>query len=190
MTMQDHTWRRQRKNILQHLVGSTYTIRHAVLISHQDNSKKIDPVRDPFFSTDIRPGVNLNSIPEERRKNAAKNASPKKPPVEEKEEDKDTYEFLKVTLTPKDEEAAKRLPGQICSILSSFLNKEEDRGDLFYDTEGKAVGHTNDFIINRCRVTKDGWMVLPGVDPSLFTSSGGASSDEASSSHYAMGGEK
>ncbi|GFY07514.1 hypothetical protein TNCV_1822741 [Trichonephila clavipes] len=178
-----------------------------------ENSKKIDPLRNPFFSTEIRRGVNLSCLRGEHQRNAAKKASPKKPPVEGKGEDKGIfYDFLKRTLIDsKDEEAAKSLPDKnFSSILSSLLPKGEDRGDLFYDTEGKPVGYTNDFIINRCRITREGWMVLPGVDPSLFTSSGGASSDEASSdeassdevssdeassdeassSLYAMGGEE
>ncbi|GFS62262.1 hypothetical protein TNIN_282131 [Trichonephila inaurata madagascariensis] len=155
-----------------------------------ENTKKIDPVLDPFFSTDIKPGVNLSCLSQEPGKNAAENDSPKKPPPEkEEEEDKGLfYEFLERTLIhSKDGEEIKRfLDKQFPSVPPGLFPIEgEEKGDIFYDTQGNPVGYKNDFFINRCRVTRDGWMINPDLDPDLFKSSA-----EASSSHYAMGGEK
>ncbi|GFR16755.1 hypothetical protein TNCT_657901 [Trichonephila clavata] len=43
----------------------------------------------------------------------------------------------------------------------------EEKGDVFFDTQGNAVGYENDFFLNKCTVTKSGWILLAGVSPEL-----------------------
>ncbi|GFQ71847.1 condensin-2 complex subunit H2 [Trichonephila clavata] len=93
---------------------------------------------DPFFSTEIRLGKNLSCL---RKKASSKNAKKGAKKASDKK-----FTFVPVDLLP--------LEG-------------EEKGDVFYDTRGEPVGNKGDYTLNKCRVTKSGWLLLPTVSPEL-----------------------
>ncbi|GFY72362.1 CNDH2_C domain-containing protein, partial [Trichonephila inaurata madagascariensis] len=93
---------------------------------------------DPFFSTEIRPGKNLSCL---RKKGSSKNVKKGAKKASDKK-----FTFVPVDLLP--------LEG-------------EEKGDVFYDTRGEPVGNKGDYTLNKCRVTRSGWILLPTVSPEL-----------------------
>ncbi|GFU04897.1 condensin-2 complex subunit H2 [Nephila pilipes] len=131
-----------------------YTLAHKLnrlLLNKKEDKTKKDPKEkqtkeskfsDPFCATEIKRGKNLSCL---RKKLSAKSANKK---ASKKVSDK-RFTFVPVDLLP--------LEG-------------EEKGDVFYDTRGEVVGNKGDYTLNKCRVTKSGWLLLPTVSPELVES--------------------
>ncbi|GIY32880.1 condensin-2 complex subunit H2 [Caerostris darwini] len=97
---------------------------------------------DPFFNPEVKRGKNLCCL---RQKVKVKDMAAIKKNANKKAQQRNAY--VPVDLLP--------LEG-------------EDKGELFYDTHGEVVGNKKEYILNRCKVTSDGWILLPTVSENLI----------------------
>ncbi|GFR05006.1 uncharacterized protein TNCT_125321 [Trichonephila clavata] len=102
-----------------------------------------------FSSFEIKPGKNLSCL---RNKSSGKNAK---------------------------KGAKKASDKKLSFVPADLLSLGEEKGEVFYNTNGEPVGHEDNYILNKSRMTVSGWLLLPTVCFELVDS-------EPSSSDYTI----
>lgn len=54
-----------------------------------------------------------------------------------------------------------------CIPVLLLCADNDDKGEVFNDTRGEAIGNIGDFALNLCRMTTSGWLLLPTINPKL-----------------------